>query len=108
MKLKHLRLDHFQKKTAFLHLTNGLVNLWRIASLPYTTISNRLLMCHDYSIVCNPLAAPTHHMVTRSKFKTSREPTSVVEAHQQPPWKDATIDEYMALIRNNTWSLAPL
>ncbi|RVW21952.1 Retrovirus-related Pol polyprotein from transposon RE1 [Vitis vinifera] len=58
---------------------------------------------------------PTHHMITRSKngifkpkvYLISTTPTSVLEALQLSHWKQAMTDEYLALLRNNTWDLVP-
>ncbi|RVW97157.1 Retrovirus-related Pol polyprotein from transposon TNT 1-94 [Vitis vinifera] len=59
---------------------------------------------------------PSHHMITRSKngifkpkaYLSSTTPTSVPEALQLSHWKQAMTDEYLALLRNNTWDLVPL
>ncbi|RVW15239.1 Retrovirus-related Pol polyprotein from transposon RE1 [Vitis vinifera] len=59
---------------------------------------------------------PSHHMITRSKngifkpkaYLISTTPTSVPEALQLSHWKQAMTDEYLALLRNNTWDLVPL
>ncbi|RVW65795.1 Retrovirus-related Pol polyprotein from transposon RE1 [Vitis vinifera] len=58
----------------------------------------------------------THIMVTRSKngisklkvYATTLEPSSVVDALQQEQWKATMTDEFLALIRNRTWSLVSL
>ncbi|GJS67119.1 ribonuclease H-like domain-containing protein [Tanacetum coccineum] len=64
---------------------------------------------------------PTHPMVTRAKagiFKplermnsyvttTSPLPRSHVHALRDPNWKEAMLDEYNALITNETWVLIP-
>ena len=58
----------------------------------------------------------THSMVTRSKngisklkvYATTLEPSSVVDALQQEQWKTTMTDEFLALIRNKTWSLVSL
>ncbi|KAL6346756.1 hypothetical protein AAG906_002872 [Vitis piasezkii] len=55
----------------------------------------------------------THSMVTRSKngisrpkvYATTLEPSSIVDALQQEQWKIAMTDEFLALMRNKTWSL---
>ena len=54
-----------------------------------------------------------HLMVTKLKagivkpkvFMATREPDSVEAALQNLEWKQAMTDEFLALIRNNTWSL---
>lgn len=63
-----------------------------------------------------PSSINAHPMITRSKagvskpkvFIASRESNFVGEALQQPQWKSAMNDEYMALLRNNTWTLVTL
>nr|GFB19471.1 ribonuclease H-like domain-containing protein [Tanacetum cinerariifolium] len=64
---------------------------------------------------------PTHPMVTRAKagiFKllermichvttTSTIPRSHVHALRDPNWKEVMLDEYNALITNETWVLVP-
>ncbi|RVW87716.1 Retrovirus-related Pol polyprotein from transposon TNT 1-94 [Vitis vinifera] len=58
---------------------------------------------------------PSHHMITRSKngifkpkaYLISTTPISVPEALQLSHWKQAMTDEYLALLRNNTWDLVP-
>ena len=67
-----------------------------------------------------------HPMVTRTQDGTRRprvlpslvtsssssslppEPRSFTEAVKHAPWRQAMLDEYQALLRNNTWSLVPL
>lgn len=63
-----------------------------------------------------------HPMVTRGKagivkpkqlFTTGinyaeTEPTRVAHALTSPPWKAAMLNEYTALLQNNTWTLVPL
>ena len=68
--------------------------------------------------IITPVIAPTptHHMVTRSKngiskpkaFLASKEPETEIEALASEAWKQAMTDEYLALLRNGTWSLVPL
>lgn len=41
-------------------------------------------------------------------FVTVQEPSTVEEALQQDNWKQAMTDEYLALMRNHTWSLVQL
>ncbi|XP_023770563.1 uncharacterized mitochondrial protein AtMg00820-like [Lactuca sativa] len=36
------------------------------------------------------------------------EPTTFANANKSPQWRAAMVEEYAALIRNNTWSLVPL
>lgn len=61
-----------------------------------------------------------HPMQTRAKssiFKSklyavdlltiSSEPTTESQAYSDPIWKKAMIDEYIALLKNNTWHLVP-
>ncbi|RVW56384.1 Retrovirus-related Pol polyprotein from transposon RE1 [Vitis vinifera] len=58
----------------------------------------------------------TQSMVTRSKngisrlkvYATTLEPSLVVDALQQEQWKTTMTDEFLALIRNRTWSLVSL
>lgn len=38
----------------------------------------------------------------------TKAPTSVQEAFQREYWKQAMTDQFLALQRNNTWTLAPL
>ncbi|KAH9745735.1 retrovirus-related pol polyprotein from transposon RE2 [Citrus sinensis] len=63
--------------------------------------------------------ASSHHMITRAKagifkpkaFLTSHnnlEPNTPSEALSDPNWKAAMQAEYDALIKNKTWSLAPM
>lgn len=62
------------------------------------------------------VAGPPHPMQTRAKsgifkpkaYMSSREPATVEDALQQEHWKSAMQDEYLALMRNETWSLVPL
>lgn len=64
-----------------------------------------------------PCSASTHTMVTRSNvgiFKPkcfdvsmSQEPSLVAAALLDSNWKQPMLDEYNALIRNNTWTLVP-
>ena len=64
-----------------------------------------------------PCRNSTHHMITRSKagvFKPKclivlviKEPSSISKAFSEPKWKQAMIDEYTALLNNNTWTLVP-
>jgi histone deacetylase 1/2 len=50
----------------------------------------------------------TDGTVTYSMVRTSStEPTSHTEALQHPLWRQVMIDEFQALIRNNTWHLVP-
>jgi hypothetical protein len=50
----------------------------------------------------------TDGTVTYSVVHTaSSEPTSYIEAMKQPPWKEAMIDEFRALLVNKTWHLIP-
>ena len=61
-------------------------------------------------------AANIHPMITRSKsgifkpkvFAATKELDSVEEALQLDYWKQTMTDEFLALLRNNTWSLVPL
>lgn len=41
-------------------------------------------------------------------YLTTGKPTSVDDALQQPQWKDAMTDEFLAFMRNETWILIPL
>lgn len=41
-------------------------------------------------------------------FSKTNEPKTIQEAFQNENWKIATRDEYLAFLRNNTWSLVPL
>ncbi|RVW60112.1 Retrovirus-related Pol polyprotein from transposon RE1 [Vitis vinifera] len=58
----------------------------------------------------------THSMITKYKkgifkpkvYSVTKEPQSADEALQNENWKIAMIDEYSALLRNNTWSLVDL
>ena len=58
----------------------------------------------------------SHQMITRSKagvskpkvFIASSEPTSVSDALKNENWKCAMQDEYLALMRNGTWTLVDL
>lgn len=58
----------------------------------------------------------SHPMVTWSKsgihkpkvYMAVREPQTVLEALQHEQWKAAMTDEYLALLRNQTWSLVEL
>ena len=70
-----------------------------------------------------PPLVPTHNMVTRGQkgifkpkklFSVSKypippsvEPTCVSKALQHVEWKQAMSDEFMALMKNGTWSLVP-
>ena len=55
-------------------------------------------------------------MITKSKngifkpkvYSVTKKPQSSNEALQNENWKIAMIDEYSALLRNNTWSLVDL
>lgn len=57
-----------------------------------------------------------HHMQTRSKsgiykpkaYSVSKELGTIQEALQNEHWKSTMRDEYMALLRNNTWTLVNL
>ena len=61
-------------------------------------------------------AANIHPMITRSKsgifkpkvFGATKELDSVEEALQLDHWKQNMTDEFLTLLRNNTWSLVPL
>jgi hypothetical protein len=37
----------------------------------------------------------------------SSEPASYIDAMKQPPWKEAMVDEFWALLANKTWHLIP-
>ncbi|GJX37823.1 ribonuclease H-like domain-containing protein [Tanacetum coccineum] len=71
--------------------------------------------------VTNPNLILVHPMVTRFRVGSNRHPerlnihvssiyplpNSYVDAFNNPNWQNAMNDEYIALIENNTWTLAP-
>jgi histone deacetylase 1/2 len=46
-------------------------------------------------------------MIRYANFCATGEPESVAEAFGQPDWKNAMNEEYMALMKNDTWHLVP-
>lgn len=69
----------------------------------------------DPAFVAPVIARPMHPMQTRSKygiykprvFIAAHEPSSISDVLQQLQWKDAMANEYLAILRNNVWSLVP-
>jgi hypothetical protein len=68
------------------------------ASLPRTRLENNIRnpkICTDgtvtYSVVC----------------MASSEPTTYIDAMKQPPWKEAMVDEFHALLASKIWHLIP-
>lgn len=47
------------------------------------------------------------HFVSKHPLPESVEPTCVTQALKYPEWQQAMTDEFMALMRNGTWSLIP-
>ena len=89
--------------------------------LPIANV-NEQPVAGTFEAVCDNLQQITnrHPMRTRSKdgiFKPhvfnakallSIEPTSVEGALCSPQWKEAMLQEYGALMKNNTWTLIPM
>lgn len=94
-----------------------------------TSDSTRYMLASNH-VSESRLNVSTHPMTTRSKAGISKkrvfsssvkisatqscapsllpEPQSVQEALSIPEWKTALLEEYTALMKNNTWSLVPL
>lgn len=96
-------------------------------SIPETSCPNPLPHSRDFptcSVLPNPsLTTNNHPMVTRSKSRITKrkdlavssrnpkpivlEPSSFTAASKVLEWKQAMLDEFLALKSQNTWSLAP-
>ena len=82
-----------------------------------TTNQDAELLDSAIVLMSTRLHIPNRHlMTTRPKngifkptvFVAHKEPDSVEEALQLDHWKQAITNEFLALLRNNTWSLVPL
>ncbi|GKF25506.1 ribonuclease H-like domain-containing protein [Tanacetum coccineum] len=86
------------------------------SSTPNTYITSPVATVHGNAPTTN-----THHMITRAKARISKPlarinfhatttspiPRSHLHALRDPNWHKALVDEYNALISNETWALMP-